>query len=434
MTVRMPQDTVDSEVYVKTPRGHSAVTMDPWTSSTWRKPWNKHHTPNRVTKDKLNRFAQQKTHKGISLNKTARRQGQNRRSSWSPKPTKKYNPRALGLISGPCPSHSSRQVQLNKIRKEDEECGPNTRKRAREATPFTTYEAPLVVSSDEEEDQDETSPTSPPDHEKGHPTVHEYQPKSPVYPPPSDSSDEEDFSSMPDLVTPEGMSPVPDHYDDSGYEAQGTTLANVSANKDSFQDKDRQKTLAQALEKELHKAPWQKQPATGPIDDLKSLTKTVKPVYEGFWCDSDQDILARLDQAARKLKEKRAAQLQDNQEDNTAIPVTPNLEKSCSLCNEPIGHHVLQCSKETMQDTLKEVIHSTPVEPLTGPPKIVHPLPEVGPQTLLPPSPGIPANFLVKLNSIAKMHTGPSPKEAQMLTALTTQPKVMLKRMSPEEI
>ena len=45
MTVQMPQDTVDSEVYVKTPRGHSAVTMNPWTSSTWRKPWNKYHTP-----------------------------------------------------------------------------------------------------------------------------------------------------------------------------------------------------------------------------------------------------------------------------------------------------------------------------------------------------------------------------------------------------
>ena len=75
MTVWMPQDTVDSEVYVKTPRGHSAVTMDPWTSSTWRKPWNKYHTPNKVTKDKLNRFAQQKTHRGISLNRTTRRQG-----------------------------------------------------------------------------------------------------------------------------------------------------------------------------------------------------------------------------------------------------------------------------------------------------------------------------------------------------------------------
>ena len=164
MTFQMPQDTVDSKVYVKIPRGHSAVTMDPWTSSTWRKPWNKHPIPNRVTKDKLNRVAQQKTHKGISLNKTARRQGQNRRSSWSPKPTKKYNPRALGLISGPCPPpHSSRQVQLNKIRKEeDKECGLNPRKGAREATPFTTHEVPLVVSSDEEEDQDKTSPTSPP--------------------------------------------------------------------------------------------------------------------------------------------------------------------------------------------------------------------------------------------------------------------------------
>ena len=69
------------------------------------------------------------------------------------------------------------------------------------------------------------------------------------------------------------------------------------------------------------------------------------------------------------------------------MPVTPNLEKNCSLCNEPIGHHVLQCSKETLQDTLKEVISSTPVEPLTGPPKIVHPFPDIGPQTLLPPSP-----------------------------------------------
>ena len=172
MTVWMPQDTVDSEVYVKTPRGYSAVTMDPWTSSTWRKPWNKYHTPNKVTKDKLSRFAQQKTHKGISLNRTAGRQGQDRRSGWSPRPTKKYNPRALGLISGPCPSHFSRQMQLNKVRKEeDEECSPNPRKRAREATPFATHKAPLEISSDEEEDQDKTSPTSPPDHERGHPTV-----------------------------------------------------------------------------------------------------------------------------------------------------------------------------------------------------------------------------------------------------------------------
>ena len=126
------------------------------------------------------------------------------------------------------------------------------------------------------------------------------------------------------------------------------------------------------------------------------MTKTVKPIYEGFWYDSDQDILARLDQAARKLKEKRAAQLQDNQEDDNAMPVTPNLEKSCSLCDEPIGHHVLECSKETLQDTLKEVIHSTPVEPLIGPPKIVHPFSEAGPQTLAAPSPRNSSQLLSK--------------------------------------
>ena len=147
-----------------------------------------------------------------------------------------------------------------------------------------------------------------------------------------------------------------------------------------------------------------------------------------------REILARLDQAAKKLKERRNAQLQDNQEDDKAMPATPNLEKSCSLGVEPIGYHVLECSKETLQDTLKEVIHNTAVEPLMGSPKIVHPFPEIGPQTLLPPPPGIPANFSVKLNSIAKMHTGPPPKEAHILTALTTQPKVTLKRMSPEEI
>ena len=56
----------------------------------------------------------------------------------------------------------------------------------------------------------------------------------------------------------------------------------------------------------------------------------------------------------------------------------------------------IQCSKETLQDTLQDVINRTPVEPLTGPPKIVHPFPEVGPQTLLPPPPGIPGQLLSK--------------------------------------
>ena len=235
---------------------------------------------------------------------------------------------------------------------------------------------------------------------------------------------------MPDLVTPEEeMSPVPDHPNDSGYGTQDTASVDVNVDQDSFHDKDRQETLVQALEKDLSNAPWQKESAKGPLEDLEKITKTVKPIYDGFWHDRDQDIISKLDLAARKLREKRTAQLQDNKEDDTATHDTSNLGRSCSLCNEPLGHHVLQCTKGTLQDTLKEATHSTPVEPLTGPPKIVHPFPEISPQALLPPPPGIPTNFSVKLNSVAKMHTG-----AQMLTAMTIQPRVGLKKLSPEEI
>ena len=74
MTVRMPLDAVDSGVYIKTPRGHSGILMDPWASSTWRKTWSNYHTPNKITKDKLNRLNQERTHWCISLHKTAGRQ------------------------------------------------------------------------------------------------------------------------------------------------------------------------------------------------------------------------------------------------------------------------------------------------------------------------------------------------------------------------
>ena len=133
----------------------------------------------------------------------------------------------------------------------------------------------MVISSDEEEEQEKTSPTSPPDYEEGHPAAYEYQPKSPVYPPPSDSSEEEDFSSIPDLATPaEEMSPVPDQLNDSGYRTQDTTPADVNTDQDSFQDKDRQKTLAQALEDDLTKAPWQKESDKGPLGDLEKNHKS----------------------------------------------------------------------------------------------------------------------------------------------------------------
>ena len=174
-----------------------------------------------------------------------------------------------------------------------------------------------------------------------------------------------------------------------------------------FRTKISRRTWLKPSKRSSTRSPWTKQTANGPLEDLEKVTKTAKPVYDGFWHDRDQDIINRLDLATRKLKEKRAAQFQDNKEDDTATHNNSNSGRSCSLCDEPLGHHVLQCTRENLQNTLKEAIHSTPVEPLTGPPKIVHPFPQISPQVLLPPPPGILANFSVKLNSVAKMCTGP---------------------------
>ena len=91
MTVKMPSDTVDSEVYIKTPRGHSGIQMDPWMSSTWRRKWSTHHTPNKVTKDKLTKFRQERTHQHISLHRTAGRQQQFQNRCWSSRPNRRQN-------------------------------------------------------------------------------------------------------------------------------------------------------------------------------------------------------------------------------------------------------------------------------------------------------------------------------------------------------
>ena len=60
MTVRMPLDAVDSEIYIKTPRGHSGISMDPWTSSTWSMKWSTYRTPNHSHKRQVQQIQQGK--------------------------------------------------------------------------------------------------------------------------------------------------------------------------------------------------------------------------------------------------------------------------------------------------------------------------------------------------------------------------------------
>ena len=150
VTMKMPRDTVDLEIYSKTPQGHSGVQMDPWQSSTWRRQWDKHHTPNNSTKQKLKKYKQQKAHRGISLHQTAGRGKGIRNTFWSPRPNRP-NPRALGLI---CDSDHKdvihRQGELDKVRYEVQHS--SHRKRPRQESLSASHEdLPLVLSSDEED-------------------------------------------------------------------------------------------------------------------------------------------------------------------------------------------------------------------------------------------------------------------------------------------
>ena len=167
---------------------------------------------------------------------------------------------------------------------------------------------------------------------------------------------------------------------------------------------------------------------------MEKVTETVNKVYEGFWCKSDNGIPNRLNEAAKKLKDRQAEMKKDaiNQNSQTEAQVSPS--DKCFTCHCPVGHHLLKCDKDTLQQDLKETLHGIPVEPLTGPPKMVHPFPGTRSQTLLMPPPSVPTNFAVKLNKVAKMKTGSPSTKTKMVTTMATQPQVRIQKLSPEEI
>ena len=119
-------------------------------------------------------------------------------------------------------------------------------------SPTGSFADPVpVVSSDEgtetasEGHQDDLSPQSPPDHERGHQPL-EYVPKSPAYPPPSDSSEDEEFSSISNLETPrKQLSPVQKKPEEPDHGAHMIVPTDAHADIDHFEDTDRQDNLRQ---------------------------------------------------------------------------------------------------------------------------------------------------------------------------------------------
>ena len=262
-----------------------------------------------ITKEKLRRFRQERTHRHISLHKTAGRQHMYEDKLWSPRPKRIQRPQAFGLET----RHSTdRQHKLNKARHvRATKIEKSPRKRTRKMSLAKSWSDPVIIATSGEETDtadefqlDALSPQYPPEHEKGQQPL-KYVPKSPVYPPPEDCSDKDEFYSIPDLETPrEEMSPMQDKIQHTDGETQMTVPADANADMDHFNDENRKDTLKRQFSTELDAAVWNKDESQPELQGMEKVAKSVKPAYEDFWQESDRDTLARLNEAAKKLKDR----------------------------------------------------------------------------------------------------------------------------------
>ena len=210
--------------------------------------------------------------------------------------------------------------------------------------------------------------------------------------------------------------------------------ADDNTDKDHFQDVDRQDTLRQKLGNELRQAPWSEGTSEQPLTELKRLIKTVKPGHQEFCDNQERDIFIRLNEATKKLEAsqpeaKKDAALQNSQVEDEVSPID-----ACVSCHQSVGHHLLKCSRDTLQQELTEAVHEVSVEPLKAPPKVVHPFPGYSTKLQLIPPPIIPVKLSVRLNKSAKKKTGPPSPKTKMLAAITTTPHLTICTLSPEEV
>ena len=232
--------------------------------------------------------------------------------------------------------------------------------------------------------------------------------KSPPYPPPEDEDWETE--SMPELVDID--------------EDQDTVIVvptDTNADKDFFKDSERQATVKQKYDSEIKQAPWTPQTdPDNPLTKIGDMIPKATPLYEGFWKNSDLDILSRLDAASEELKAKRKTQKETPEESspsgqNEIDEEDPHLDRPESLS--------LQTStQDDLRDNLEDTMSKVPVEPVTpqtGPPKVIPPTPYSEHDFVVPP-PQIPTNFRIKLKLVAKMRTGPPSWKAKRLVDLVT--------------
>ena len=163
------------------------------------------------------------------------------------------------------------------------------------------------------------------------------------------------------------------------------------------------------------------------MDRLSKIADTVNPVIdEDYWKKRrESNILLRLNMAAQKLKEWQKAENkevppEELQEDSQAKD-SGHTHKEDLICLDQAAQFPNGSKDNSPQKHLEERPLDFPVEPMTCPPDIVHPIPSSS--LKLPPD--VAANFSTKLNKVAGMRTGPICYKEKLVDAMTTRPRMI---------
>ena len=150
---------------------------------------------------------------------------------------------------------------------------------------------------------------------------------------------------------------------------------------------------------------------------------------EDFWRRRREfNAYLRLDIAAQKLNQWQKADDQKNPTEDPQAAGIDTMHKEDLICQDQATQFPTRDKDMSAQKHLDKLL-TFPVEPMTCPPDIVHPVPSTSSQML-----DVPANFSTKLNKVAKMRTGPICCKAKLVDAMSTRPRVILQRLPIQDL
>ena len=413
MTVIMPDDVVDTEVYVKTSKGHIGIQMDPWMSCSWKRNWSLTHPPNTQTKEKMRKYRLQRTGRRISLFRTSGRPRQMRNSHWSPRPEARCNTPYRRRTPSPTkqaaryprPSPSS-STQMTKKTTRGDWSDESTDSASEAAVYHEEAKTPGKIQSTI------LSPESPPEYEKGLSNL-DYVPKSPVYYPAGYSDGESDKDSLIDLGEENW-----DEDNSSASPKNPTPPEEEAPQKDNSAEQTERSTSPQSNKIGDNIGNLYLDSDEVLLTKLTKIADTVNPV-------NPVDPVTEVDSWKKKRMFNSYKRLNMAYKLNQ-WPKKDDQDKATQVTGMDTIQEDDQSAKSSTGDN--DTLVTIPVEPMTSPPDIIHPIPS----TSSSQSPDVPANFSTKLNRVAKMRTGPICYKAKLVQAITTKPRVILQRLPLE--